>query len=73
MRAEVPLLHAWLLVFKKPFASLVSCLFGLLTTRLKSEADFANAKTSKSQAREKKLLKEYLRTVLVDVLSEHKA
>ena len=66
-------MHAWLLVFTKSFASLVSCLYGLLTTRLKSEADFVNAKTSKSQAREKKLLKEYVRTVLVYVFSEHKA
>ena len=66
-------MHAWLLVFTKSFASLVSCLYGLLTTRPKSEADFVNAKTSKSQAREKKLLKEYVRTVLVYVFSEHKA
>ena len=61
------------MVFTKSFASLFSCLFGLLTTRLKSEADFVNVKTSKNQGREKKLLTEYLRTVLVNVFSEHKA
>ena len=66
-------MHAWLLVITKSFATLVGYLFGLLTTRLTSEADFVNAKTSKSQAREKKLLTEYLRTVLVYVFSEHKA
>ena len=65
LQAEVSLLHAWLLVFTKSFVLLLSCIFGLLTTQLTSEADFVNTKTSKSQAREKKLLMGYLRTVLV--------
>ena len=52
-RAEVSLLHAWLLAFTKSFTSFVSCVFGLLTTRLTSETDFVNAKTSKSQVRDK--------------------
>ena len=66
-------MHAWLLAFTKSFTSLVSCVFGLLSTRLTSEADFVNAKTSKSQARGKGLLTGYLRTVLVYEFSEHKA
>ena len=65
LQAEVSLLHPWLLVFTKSFVLLLSCVFGLLTTQLTSEADFVNTKTSKSQAREKKLLMGYLRTVLV--------
>ena len=66
-------MHAWILAFTKSFASLVSCVFGLLSTRLISEADFVNAKTRKSQARGKKLLTQYLRTVLVYEFSEHNA
>ena len=66
-------MHAWLLAFTKSFASLVSCVFVLLSTRLTSEEYFANAKTSKSQARGKKLLTRYLRTVLVYKFSENKA
>ena len=58
-------MHHWLLVFTKSFVLLLSCVFGLLTTQLTSEADFVNTKTSKSQAGEKKLLMGYLRTVLV--------
>ena len=65
LQAEVSLLHPWLLVFTKSFVLLLSCVFGLLTTQLTSEADFVNTKTSKSQAGEKKLLMGYLRTVLV--------
>ena len=45
-RAEVSLLHSWLLAFTKSFASLVSRVFGLLSTRLTSDAnDFVNAKS----------------------------
>ena len=49
------------------------CVFGLLSTRLTREADFVNAKTSKSQARGKILLTRYLRTILVYEFSGHKA
>ena len=68
LRVEVSLLHAWLLPCTNSFASIVSCVFGLLTTRLKSGAnDFLNAK---SHARDKKLLiTKYLRTVMVYAFS----
>ena len=39
LRAEVSLLPSRLLAFTKSFASLFSCIFGLLTTRLTSDAN----------------------------------
>ena len=53
------------------FESLVSCVFGLLTMQLTSDANyFVNAK---SHAREKQLLTGCLYTVVVYQFSEHKA
>ena len=64
-------MHACLSPVTKSFATLVSSVFGFLTTRLTSDAkDFVIAK---SHARQKQLLTEYLRTVVVYAFSEHKA
>ena len=63
-------MHAWLLVFMKSLALLVSWVVGFLTMLITSNAN--NFVNSKSHARENPLLAGYLHTVVVYAFSEDK-